>query len=292
MKKILSICVLALLVTLSGCKDASTNLSDGNEPLIKVGNTAITKNDVYTGLKSENGVTAIISKLTAFIVDKEVPVTDEMMTEAKETMENFKASIGEDNWTTFLTNMGYDNEQQYLEERALMAVRAQQITSNYISDNYDEIKEKYQIRKLKVFQTKDSSIAAEVQEKVKNGELTIEQAVEQYDSVTTTYKGSEQILTNASGLGSTIWENVMKVTENNTVLDQYQFSSDLSSFYVIEVVSVDVPLEEALDTIEGLSSISNDAFAYYLAKYSFRVYDIDLYNGIKSQAPDYIVQDK
>ncbi|WP_273402100.1 hypothetical protein [Traorella massiliensis] len=291
MKKLLTVCAFALLVTLSGCKDATTSLSDGNDALITVGNTTITKNDVYTGLKSENGVTAIISKLTAYIVDQEVPVTDEMMSEAQSTMQSFKDTVGEENWSTFLSSMGYENEQQYLEERALLSVRASQLTSKYITDNYDEIKENYQIRKLRIFQTTDSSIAAEVQEKVKNGELTIEEAVNQYDSVTTTYDGSEQILTNASGLGSDIWENIMAVTEDNTLLDLYQYSSDLSNFYVIEVVSVDVPLEEAQSTIEGLSTIADDAFAYYLKKYNFTVYDIDLYNGIQSQEPSYIVQD-
>lgn len=291
MKKLLTVCAFALLVTLSGCKDATTSLSDGNDALITVGNTTITKNDVYTGLKSENGVTAIISKLTAYIVDQEVPVTDEMMSEAESTMQSFKDTVGEENWSTFLSSMGYENEQQYLEERALLSVRASQLTSKYITDNYDEIKENYQIRKLRIFQTTDSSIAAEVQEKVKNGELTIEEAVNQYDSVTTTYDGSEQILTNASGLGSDIWENIMAVTEDNTLLDLYQYSSDLSNFYVIEVVSVDVPLEEAQSTIEGLSTIADDAFAYYLKKYNFTVYDIDLYNGIQSQKPSYIVQD-
>lgn len=291
MKKLLTVCAFALLVTLSGCKDATTSLSDGNDALITVGNTTITKNDVYTGLKSENGVTAIISKLTAYIVDQEVPVTDEMMSEAQSTMQSFKDTVGEENWSTFLSSMGYENEQQYLEERALLSVRASQLTSKYITDNYDEIKENYQIRKLRIFQTTDSSIAAEVQEKVKNGELTIEEAVNQYDSVTTTYDGSDQILTNASGLGSDIWENIMAVTEDNTLLDLYQYSSDLSNFYVIEVVSVDVPLEEAQSTIEGLSTIADDAFAYYLKKYNFTVYDIDLYNGIQSQKPSYIVQD-
>lgn len=291
MKKLLTVCAFALLVTLSGCKDATTSLSDGNDALITVGNTTITKNDVYTGLKSENGVTAIISKLTAYIVDQEVPVTDEMMSEAQSTMQSFKDTVGEENWSTFLSSMGYENEQQYLEERALLSVRASQLTSKYITDNYDEIKENYQIRKLRIFQTTDSSIAAEVQEKVKNGELTIEEAVNQYDSVTTTYDGSVQILTNASGLGSDIWENIMAVTEDNTLLDLYQYSSDLSNFYVIEVVSVDVPLEEAQSTIEGLSTIADDAFAYYLDKYNFTVYDIDLYNGIQSQKASYIVQD-
>ncbi len=292
MKKIVSLCCLALLVTLSGCKDAQAGLSDGKEALITVGKTTITKNEVFDSLKSQNGITSIISKATAFIVDKEVPVTDEMMKEASETTNEFKLTLGEDKWDSFLTAMGYDNEQQYIEERALLAVRAARLSTKYIEDNYDAVKETYQVRKVQIFQTSDSKVAGDVQAKVKSGELTIEEAVSQYEGVTTTYNGKDQIVTNATGLPSSAWESIMKVTEDNTLLDTYQWTSDLKTFYVIKVVQVDVPLEDALSTIENISSISDDAFAFYLDKYGFRVYDIDIYNGIKAQAPSYLVQDK
>ena len=72
MKKILCLLSFALLVTLTGCKDARTSISNGDEALITVGKTEITKDEIYTALKSESGVTAIISKLTNFIIDKEV----------------------------------------------------------------------------------------------------------------------------------------------------------------------------------------------------------------------------
>ena len=49
MKKIL--CCLALLFALTGCKDAVSGVTNGDEALITVGKTEITKNDVYTGLK-------------------------------------------------------------------------------------------------------------------------------------------------------------------------------------------------------------------------------------------------
>lgn len=292
MKKLLGICALALLVTLSGCKDARTTITNGNDALITIGKTKITKNDVYEGLKAENGVTAIMSKITAFLCDQEVPITDELREKARTTMNEFKTQIGESNWNNFMKSMGYESDEQYLEEKALLAVRADELTSKYISENYDAIKEKYQIRKVQIFQTSDSSVAAEVQKKVGAGELTIEEAVEQYDAVTTTFKGTEQIVTNASAIDSSIWENIMKVTEDDTLLDVYQYTPDLSKFYVVKVVSVDVSLDDAQSTIQGLSSISNDAFAHYLKKYGFTVYDIDLYNGIKSQAPSYLVQDE
>lgn len=290
MKKIL--CCFALLLALTGCKDASTSVTDGNEALITIGKTEITKNDVYTGLKSENGVSSIIAKITEYIVEKEIPVTDEMREEAEEYLAELKTTVSDENWKAFLDAMGYESDAQYLEERVLLSVQATELTTTYIEENYDQIKEDYQIRKVQIFETADSQVAAEVQEKVKNGELTIPEAVKAYkDSVvTTTYDGSVQVITNASSLDSSIISNIMEVTEENTVLDLYQFSSDLSKFYVVNVVSADVTLEEAEETLLGITSIADEGFAYYLSKYNFTIYDIDLYNGIYAQAPTYIVQ--
>lgn len=292
MKKLLALCSLTLLITLTGCKDATTSLTNGDDALITIGKTEITKNDVYEGLKSQKGVTEIISKLTEFIVEKEVPVTDELKKEAQAYTDDLKKSVSKENWENFLTSMGYENEKEYVNDQALLVIRSGKLTSNYIDENYDELKETYQIRKVQIFQTADSKVAAEVQEKVKNGELTIEEAVKEYKNkaVTTTFKGTDQIITNKASLDSSIIENIMKVTENDTLLDQYQYSSDITKFYVVKVVETDVKKEDAASTLEGLSAIADEAFAHYLEKYDFTVYDIDLYNGIQSQAPSYIVQ--
>lgn len=290
MKKVIGLCSLALLMLLSGCKDARTGLSNGNEALITVGNHSITKNDVYDGLKNKNGTTAVISKVTNFLVDKEVPVTDAMREEAKETLKKFKETLGADPFNQYLSSMNM-TEENYLEEKVLPTVRAQYLTTAYIDSNYDEIKKDYEIRKVQIFQTSDSKVAVEVQEKVKNGELTIEEAVEKYKGVTTTYTGKDQIVTNKSKLSKDTWSNILAVTENDTLLDVYQYSSDLTAFYVIKVIETDVSLEDAKSSLEAITSIGDDAFAFYLKKYNFRVYDIDLYNGIKSQNESYLVQD-
>lgn len=290
MKKIL--CCLALLFALTGCKDAVSGVTNGEEALITVGKTEITKNDVYTGLKTENGVSSIISKITSYIVEKEVPVTEDIKKEAKEYLAEVKKSVSEANWKAFLETMGYENEQQYIDERVILSIQATELTSTYIDANYDQLKEDYQIRKVQIFETADSKVAGEVQEKVKKGELTIPEAVKAYKdkAVTTTFNGSEQIITNATSLDSSIIENIMEITEDNTLLDVYQFSADLKKFYVVKVVSVDVKLDEAKDTLLGLSNVADQGFAHYLEKYDFTIYDIDLFNGINAQAPTYIVQ--
>lgn len=292
MKKLLTLCCFTLLIALSGCSDAVTSLNDGNEPLISIKGNEITKNDVYKGLKNTNGATAIISKMTAFIVDKEVPVNDEIREKAEKSVADLKKSVGKENFENYIKMSGYENEKQFLEENAMLSARAAAITSKYISDNYDEVNEKYQVRKVQIFQTNDSQIASDVQNQVKAGELTIEEAVKKYKGVTTTYSGKDQIVTNTSGLSSDIWENIMKVEKDDTLLDTYQFTDDLSTFYVIKVVETKVSAEDATSTLEALTTIQNEAFAYYLDKYNFTVYDIDLYNAIQTIAPEYLVQDK
>ena len=57
------------------------------------------------------------------------------------------------------------------------------------------------------------------------------------------------------------------------------------------MVSTNVSKEDASSAIYEIKTIDDQAFAYFLEKYGFVVYDIDLYNGIKSQAPVYLVQD-
>ena len=290
MKKIL--CCFALLLALTGCKDAVSGVVNGDEALITVGKTEITKNDVYTGLKTENGVSTIVAKITSFIAEKEIPVTDEMRKEAESQLKELKKSITAENWKAFLETMGYESDQQYIDERMILTIQAKELATTYVESNYEQIKEDYQIRKVQIFQTSDSKIAGEVQEKVKNGELTIPEAVKAYkDSVvTTTFTGNDQIITNAVSLDSDVIKNIMDVTEEGKLLDLYQFSADLKNFYVVKVVSTNVELDEAKDTLLGLDKVADEAFAHYLEKYDFTVYDIDLYNGIKAQAPTYIVQ--
>ena len=51
MKKILCFLSFALLITLTGCTDVKTTITNGDEALITVGKTEITKDEIYTALK-------------------------------------------------------------------------------------------------------------------------------------------------------------------------------------------------------------------------------------------------
>lgn len=293
MKKILCLLSFALLMTLTGCSDAKTSLTNGNEALITVGKTEITKDEIYTALKSENGVTVILSKLTNFIIDKEVPITDEIKKEAKDYVEQFTKYMGEDTFKTYIKTLGYETVDEYVEGVVISSVRSNKITDKYIDEKYEDLNKEYQFRKVQILQTSDSKIASEIQLAMKEGKLTFEDALVQYkDKLTTsTFTGKEQVISNQVSLDSSIVKNIFAVEEDNTLLGEYQFNAKLDTFYIVKVVSTNVSKEDASSAIYEIKTIDDQAFAYFLEKYGFVVYDIDLYNGIKSQAPVYLVQD-
>ncbi len=293
MKKILCLLSFALLMTLTGCTDAKTSLTNGNEALITVGKTEITKDEIYTALKSENGVTVILSKLTNFIIDKEVPITDEIKKEAKDYVEQFTKYMGEDTFKTYIETLGYKTVDEYVDGVVISSVRSNKITDKYIDEKYEDLNKKYQFRKVQILQTSDSKIASEIQLAMKEGKLTFEDALVQYkDKLTTsTFTGKEQVISNQVSLDSSIVKNIFAVEEDNTLLAEYQFNAKLDKFYIVKVVSTNVSKEDALSAAYEISTLDDEAFSYFLEKYGFVVYDIDLYNGIKSQAPVYLVQD-
>ena len=293
MKKILCLLSFALLITLTGCSDAKTSLTNGDEALITVGKTEITKDEIYSALKSENGVTIILSKLTNFIIDKEVPITDEIKKEAKDYVEQFTKYMGEDTFKTYIKTLGYETVDEYVEGVVISSVRSNKITDKYIDEKYEDLNKEYQFRKVQILQLSDSKIASEIQLAMKEGKLTFEDALVQYkDKLTTsTFTGKEQVISNQVSLDSSIVKNIFAVEEDNTLLGEYQFNAKLDTFYIVKVVSTNVSKEDASSAIYEIQTIDDQAFAYFLEKYGFVVYDIDLYNGIKSQAPVYLVQD-
>lgn len=291
MKKLLCVCAAALLFTVSGCSDATTSVTDGSTSLITVGGTSITKEDVYTGLKTQGAVNSIINMVTELICDKEIPLTDEIKAEAQSTMDSFKGYVGEENWDAFIKGNGYASEEDYFNQRVVLAARAGHITEKYLEEDWSNIVDVYKPRQVQIFTTDDEEKANQALEAIKGGK-DVAEVVEELGGITDSYNGSVQTLSSVSGLPANVWGNITKVTENNTVLDEVQYNLDLTAYYVVKVVGTD-PEEFKEIAIKGLASVTdiqNESFAFYLKKYNFNIYDIDIYNAFKTQAPQYLIQ--
>lgn len=291
MKKLLCICAAALLFTVSGCSDATTSVTDGSTSLITVGGTSITKEDVYTGLKTQGAVNSIINMVTELICDKEIPLTDEIKAEAQSTMDSFKGYVGEENWDAFIKGNGYASEEEYFNERVVLAARAGHITEKYLEEDWANIVTTYTPRQVQIFATDDEEKANQALEAIKGGK-DVAEVVEELGGITDSYNGSVQTLSSKSGLPANVWGNITKVTENDTVLDEVQYNLDLTAYYVVKVVGTN-PEDFKETAIKGLASVTdiqNESFAFYLKKYNFNIYDIDIYNAFKTQAPQYLIQ--
>lgn len=292
MKKLFAtITSIALLLTMSACSDATTSVSNGSEALVTVGDTTITKEEIYKGLLANGSVNSIINKITEYICDKEVPITDEITKEAEETLNAFKQLFDTDEkWMDFLSSMGYTNETDYFNDRIILSARSGAIVDKYVEEAYDTIKETYAPRKVEVFQTASEDDAKAALADIQNG-ATFAEVIEKYNGVTTTFSGEPEVLTSQSSLPTNVWNNILTITENNTLLPTVQFKVDLTAYYVVRVVETEVSATEAKAALASLEAVKEDAFIYYLDKYDFTLYDIDVYNSFKTQAPDYIVQD-
>ena len=80
MKKLLVILSLSLL--LMGCGNKTTNVSNSSDVLIKVGTQSVTVGQVYSQMMATDATAIIKQMATRIILNKEVPVTDEIKAEA------------------------------------------------------------------------------------------------------------------------------------------------------------------------------------------------------------------
>ena len=86
----------------------------------------------------------------------------------------------------------------------------------------------------------------------------------------------------------------MTNVSKNGVISKVIEDTSSGKYYVVQVTEKDTSKfeEDAINTIlETSTSLDDTALTYYLEKHKFTIYDIDVYNGIKSANESYIVQD-
>ena len=287
MKKICGLCMAALLVALSGCSDASTNISDPSTKIVTIGNTTITRGDVYPILKNQGGVSSIISQVTKIICDKEVPVDDEIKKKAEESLATFKSLVGEENWESFIASTGYSSEEEYMNERIIAAAQAEKLVNKYLEQNTDAIFAEYQPRQLQIFATDNEDTAKQALEKIQGG-AEVKDVVSELGG-SEEFSGETILMTSAAGLASNVWSKIAEQSEPG-VINEVLNTLTFSTYYVVKVVDVDPNnyKEQAVTTLAQVKDVQNEGFKFFLDKYNFEIYDIDVYNAFKLDYPYYI----
>ena len=120
--KILS--VAAVSGMLVGCSDASAKLSDSSTAIFSVGNKTITKGDMFTTMETMSGADTAINDATSTISSLEVEVTDDIKSQAEDTLSTYKSMYG-DTFSNNLESQGI-TEEDYVNDYIIPSLLAEQ----------------------------------------------------------------------------------------------------------------------------------------------------------------------
>lgn len=297
MKKAITLCFAAgMLLTLSGCKDASVDISNGSDVLFTVGNTKVTNNDIFEPLFLNSGYTEVSYEVNKIIYDKEVPVNDEITKAAKEALAKSKKDMGE-NFDATIKQYGYKDEDDYYNRVSVPSAQAKALTKKFLAEDAEAQIETYKPVKARIISCTSEENAKNALAAVQDGK-DFEEAAKEYGK-TDTYTGSEMIVHQSSGLPSVVWAKISVVTDKESMIGEVitdtTTDAENPAYYVVKVTNtkaLDEFKDEALAAIQEKSTTAaTDAMKHYLKEYNFRVYDIDIYNAYKSYNAEYLVQD-
>ena len=292
MKKLsLVLCAFAMLMTLSGCKDARAEITDGSEAIVSVGKESVTKSDIYELLKNGAGQTTIsliqeqITKLEKISLDADAKA------EAKESFDALKNSFeNEKQFNEAMKSAGYKDEKDYLEKVGYPAQKNIELVKKYIKENEKAVFDKYHPVKAVVIQTSAKEKATKALAALKDGEKPTTIA-KKYGNAKT-FDGKEDVYFINGNVPGVVFDKMAAATKQG-VIDEVIEDAATQSYYVVKMVNLDPNSykEEAASAIAKKSGdIVNEMLTHYLKKYHFTVYDKDIYDQIKRSNANYITQ--
>jgi len=276
-----------LISVLAGCTDATAKLSDSSSTLFTIGNAAITKGEVYSMMFNGSGASVAVNDAESYIAKQEIEITDEMKESAQGTLDMYTTYYG-DSFTKYLEDMEM-SEEDYLNEYLIPGLQADELPKKYVEEKFDELVETFAPYKATILSFTSEDDAKAALSELNDGTATAEEAATNHNSSSS---GKSQMYT----IESTDLDSMARtVLTSMTVDDGWAFisSSDGATFYVLRMDEKDPEAmhDEIKDTLANISNVQNDAKTYWFKKYNFHVYDIDLYNAIKADFPDNLVQD-
>ncbi|WP_276931364.1 hypothetical protein [Dubosiella newyorkensis] len=290
MKKSLAMPLMLSALLLSGCSsEHTTSITDANEKVMTIGDVSVTKGQEYDLLKTSNGPVQVITMAQNVIYDKEVPVNEEMKKQAED---QFKL-IAENNEKVVdqIVNLGYKDKQDYIDKVLLPSVQAQALMKKYFVDDAETIELQYKPSIAQVIQCDTKENANQALQALKDGK-TAQEVAEQYGLDSSSYTGSEELVTtNDSALPTRLINALNSASEAGVMPEVYETEDSNTAYYVAVLVSNDYDenVDRIADTLGSDSSMAKSCLVYYLTKYDFEVFDQELFDYYKQNTPEYLV---
>jgi len=288
MKKInLILASVLALAPLAGCTDASAKVSDAKTALFTVGKTNVTKGSVYTLMNSSAGATTAVNDANKKIASAEIEVTDEMKATAESTLNSYKSLYG-DTFTSYLEQQNM-TEDEYVNDYLIPSQQAEKLTAKYLDENFDEVCTSYQVVKATILEFTSQDDANAALSELKDGSKTAAEAASGHNSSST---GTSTVYTLES---TDVNSMVRTIISSASPSDGWQMvPEDTGTSYAVVKVDDNTPSnfkDEATTALAAISNVSSAATTYFFKKYNFVIYDITVYDGVKADHPDNLVQD-
>ena len=292
--KVLTITLLTVLL-IAGCGNKTAKISNGSDILIQFGNTKITKADLYSSmLEADSGYT-IINIANKMIANAEIETTAELLSEAQEQIDTYKASLTED-WKTALEKLGFETEEQLLEQ-ILTSIKSDKLITKYIDENFEALAQEYAplMARMIYIKYEDNDIekakanAALAINEIKTG-VDFKTVAEKYS--TTVALANENLYTRYSEMDYNVLQYLLAVME--PTLSPPIENNNSSGIYIIQVTKTNIEqVKEAfIDFLSGNDEFITKANNYYFTKHSFTLYDVKTFEFIKEGYPSYLPEEK
>ncbi len=277
---------LLALSTIAGCSDATASLKNKSTAVMKVGNTTITKGEVYSTLFASYGYTQAVTDAKHVIANNEIEVTDDMKEQADSIVEMYKSYYG-DQFTSMLESNNL-TEDEY-KETYITSLQTSELTNKYIDDEFDALVLEYTPVKATILSFTEEDKADSALSALNDGSMTASEAATEYES---SKDGSSEIVT----INTTDYDSeALAIVRSNSSDDGWAkvTSSSSGTTYLIHVDDTDANnfKDDFKSSINSTDAVKDDAVTYFFKKYNFHVYDINLYNAIKENNPEALVQD-
>lgn len=147
--------LITILIVILIWPDRIATLKDGTQPVVKVGKTTYTANDLYDRMKEHYSVSQLLDKIDTDLLEKLYPETDEMNEEVKSnaeyyinmykqyynyTEEQFLQANGFSSYDSYLEYLKLDNRRKkYLDDYVEKNLKDDEIQKYYDENVYGDI---------------------------------------------------------------------------------------------------------------------------------------------------------
>lgn len=293
--------VLMMSSILTGCAGAQTSVKKGDSTLFRVGDTIVTKQQIYDTVKYNKGASYSIEKIKEKIEKLEIKDEDQMNKKVKKRIDilykQYEEYYGkEESFESQIRTSGYKDVDEFKKKVLRPQVLEELLIEKYANKRVDKYLKQYKPVIAKVLAVEGEDAAKEAAKELKSG-ASWDDVYTKYASQSSSYQNTKKVLTTSnSDLNPDDIKTLYKNKKAGVMTKVYSPSnSDSTTRYLINVISCDVTSDEYYaDFINQLKSLDSNfeknLWKHYLKKHNFEVHDQDIFNIIRVDNPEYLYQ--